>query len=163
VGLPGGRVELRDPAAAGAVVETLDLSALGTIDALEYLPATRELAIKTTTPGEERTLHVLGRDGTPHRTLVLDDPDLHVIDGVAHFTDGDGDGAGRLLVIDHPFVGSRALVFGLDGRRVSSFDYRATLGVVRPFEVTAVTTGPHAGSLALVDDYASELVIFRLP
>jgi hypothetical protein len=94
------------------------------------------------------------------RQIDLKDTGIAWIDAVAYFDAGQG---GRLLVLDHPFVGEHAYVTDLDGTLLASFSYREQLGVIRPFELAAITTGPDAGAFALVDDYASEIVVFNLP
>jgi hypothetical protein len=156
--LPDGTVLLFD--AAGAQVGTIDLTWLGGVEALEHIPPTGELVVKTSVPGEERLLHVVTREGAPVRQIDLSATGIAWIDALAYFDAGEG---GRLLVLDHPFVGDSAYVTDLDGALITSFSYREELGVIRPFELAAITTGPNAGAFALVDDYASEIVVFQLP
>lgn len=55
-----------------------------------------------------------------------------------------------------------AVVTDLAGTFVSQFSIGDELHLFFPNEVTAVTTGPYAGALAIVDINTNEIVVFRL-
>jgi hypothetical protein len=144
---------------------------LGQPLALGYLPGTDEFIVAfsgAVGPGqalERLKLRVISRAGALVRTIDLAGTGTAGVNGVEYFEDPQG-GGGRLLLI--AAVG-RMIVTDLDGnsRRPNGtvygeFNVRVKLGLITRNDVAAITSGPLAGSFAIVDASGGEVVIFRL-
>ena len=138
--------------------------------ALAYLPGTNEFVVGFNgTPAnqvlERLRLRVISRTGTLVRTIDLAGTGTAGVSGVEYFEDPQG-GGGRLLLVASF---GRMIITDLDGssRRLNGslygeFNVRVKLGLITRNDVAAITSGPLAGSFAIVDANGGEVVIFRL-
>jgi hypothetical protein len=144
---------------------------LGRPLALTYIPATNEFVVGFDGNGtpdpqaERRRLRVFSRTGTLSRTIDLTATGNAGVGGLSYFDDPNG-GGGRFIII-----GSAGRVFVTDlngdsrnpnGTLRREFNIRVKLGLILRNDITAITTGPLAGSFAVVDRSGGEVVIFTL-
>jgi hypothetical protein len=111
-----------------------------------------------------RTLYVLSRAGALVRTLDLTATGAGGIGGLDYYLDSGGNerfiilsSAGRVIVTDlngNSRNGSGFLIF--------EFNSRVKLALLARVDIAAITTGPLAGSFAIVENRGGEVVIFRL-
>jgi len=151
---------------AGALAETIDMSAAGSPSAVAYMPSRREFAVRFTGDANARTLFIFSREGKLSRTVDLSATGITSIAALTHFGAARG-GEGQLLVLDAPLtdadpVTNRAVVTTLDGSLVGDFDTRKSLGVLNPGDVAEITSGNEAGLLSIIDRSSNELVVFSM-
>jgi hypothetical protein len=138
---------------------------------LAYLPATDEFVVGflgVPGPGqaqERLRLRVISRTGALVRTIDLTATGIAGVNGLEYFEDSQG-GGGRLLLIG---AFGRVIVTDLDGNSrdansfvLGEFNSRVKLGLITRNDIAAITSGPLAGSFAMVDGSGGEVVIFRL-
>ncbi len=146
---------------AGTLAERLSLAAAlagtGTPGGIGQLADRREFAISLGT--RPATLRIVDRSGAFVRDVDFAGAGV-VAATLFTYLPPTGTRAARFLVAD--WTGTRAVITDADGNLVGEFDYRAELGVVEPSGLTAIGSGRWAGAFAIVDDGASELVLFRL-
>lgn len=157
LGVPHNFIRLYDPS-TGLSVSEVDTPALGTDPprALDYIPPTDQFAAVFT--GGPPVVKIASRTGALVRTINIGATGLTSPSSVAYFDPTDGSG-GRLLLVQ----ALNAAVTDLDGNAVLTFNIREKLNLLVPVDVSAITTGPQAGALAIVDRDNSELVVFTLP
>jgi hypothetical protein len=122
--------------------------------AITYLPKAQEFIVST----QQRlsTLFVLSRKGALRRTIDLSSTGIARASSVAFLPMRL---PGQLLITDRD--STRGVFIGLEGQKLGEFDFKRDLQVLRPGEVSAITTGDDAGAIAVVDTDNSELVVFR--
>lgn len=134
---------------------------------LAYLPGSDEFVVSFSgIPAFERQrLRVFSRAGALVRTIDLSATGAVGINGIEYFEDSQG-GGGRLLLMSET---GRMFVADLDGNSrnldgslLREFNSRVKLGVLTPTDLAAITSGPLAGSFAVLDGNGGEVVIFRL-
>jgi hypothetical protein len=138
--------------------------------ALAYIPATHEFVVNFNglngNPSqslERRSLRVISRTGVLVRTIDLTSTGTASATGLDYFSSPGGDrliimgSAGRVFITDlnGNSRDSNGLLFG-------EFNIRVKLGLIDRTDITAITTGPLAGSFAVVVGTSSECVIFKL-
>jgi len=126
---------------------------------LAYVPPTREFAVWAPVSFlGPPFLFFLDRAGAFSRLILLEPLGIERVDDVAYF-DTDGTiGGGRLMIVDGRL--GEAVVTDLDGNLIDRFDTESTLAVLTPGAVSAITSGPQAGSFGMLDAANRELVVF---
>ena len=149
----------------GALEETIDVSAVGSPVAVAYIPTTNQFAVRVNEAGKAAMLFILSRTGQLVRTLDLSGTGIRSIVALAFFNPGHPSG-GQFFIVDGPPAGGEilnlAFVTDFNGQPLMKVDYRGELGVLTPVDVSTITTGPDAGSLAIIDRSSNELVVFAL-
>lgn len=140
----------------------IDTRALGTPQVISYIPPTREfvLVFRDAQDATKRSkLFVLSRQGAVSRVIDLAPAGVARITAAAFFNPQHPTG-GQFFVTE----GDRntAFVTDFNGAVLDKFSVRDSFGLLSPNAATAITTGPEAGALALINGETSELVVFRL-
>jgi len=141
---------------------------------ITYIPTTDEFLIGfngnpvdpiSAQQAEKRRLRVFSRAGAFVREIDLTPTGTESVAALTYFEDAGG-GGGRLMILGSA---GRILITDLDGHSLKSngrlfgeFNGRAKLDMVTRAAIAAITTGPLAGSFAMVDRRGGEIVIFRL-
>jgi hypothetical protein len=161
----------------GTFNSQIDLSAaalgqnLGAPAGITYIPTTNEFALAFQGAANDpnraavrRTLYVLSRNGALLRTLDLTATGAGAIGGLDYYVDPAGNerfiilaSAGRIIITDLNGNSRNA-----SGFLIFEFNSRVKLGLLARVDITAITTGPLAGSFAVIENRGGEVVIFRL-
>lgn len=104
-------------------------------------------------PAPQLELTIIDRSTWDEDIIVLDSV-VGCVRSLAYFDDG---GVGKLLVACDP---ADVVAIELDGSNPVAYDLGATLGVLDVGALSAITTDPHPGAFALIDQ--SEMVVFTL-
>lgn len=137
---------------------------------LAYIPTTHEFVINfnglngnPNQPLERRSLRVISRSGTLVRTIDLTATGIDIITALDYFSSSAGE---RLIIMG---ASGRIFITDLSGSSRDSngvlfgeFNMRAKLGLIDKHDITAITTGPLAGSFAVVVATTGECLIFKL-
>lgn len=149
----------------GALEETIDVSAVGSPVAVAYIPTTNQFAVRVNEAGKAAMLFILSRTGQLVRTMDLSGTGIRTIVALTFFNPSHPSG-GQFFIVDGPPAGGPiidlAFVTDFNGQPLMKVDYRQELGVLSPIDVSTITTGPDAGSLAIIDRGSNELVVFAL-
>jgi uncharacterized protein YjiK len=135
---------------------------LGIPQVINYIPSTNEFVLvfrDAQDPTKRSKLFVLTRTGAVSRVIDLAAAGVARITAVAFFNPQHPSG-GQFLVIDGDL--NTGFVTDFTGATLDKFSIRDTLGLLTPSAVTAITTGPDAGALAVINGENSEIVVFRL-
>ena len=142
----------------GNLVKQIDVSAIGTPNAICYIPTTKQFAVSFTNAPLQ--LDILDQSGGLVRSIDLSSTALDTITSVAFFDPKDSSG-GKFLVLGG-FNSSLAVVTDFNGKEKGEFNYRAALDVISASDVAAITTGPQKGAFSLVSPDDSEIVVFSI-
>jgi hypothetical protein len=124
---------------------------------LTYLPDVRHFAI--TSGGMPTTLRIVDRAGA-----LVRDVDFSATGLVSTFSrtylPATGDRGARFVFSD--LSGTDIVTTDVDANVVGRFDYRSELRVNEPPVIAAITSGPMAGAMAVVEQGTHDLVVFRI-
>jgi uncharacterized protein YjiK len=142
----------------GNLAGQIDLSAFGTPSALDYIPTTKQFAVKFN--NAPLMIDIIDGKGNLVRSIDLSSTALDAISGMAFFNPSDPSG-GEFLVLGSSGA-NIALITDFLGDVKGEFNYREALGVINPTDVAAITTGSQKGAFSLVDNGNSQLVVFTV-
>ena len=149
----------------GALMETVDLSVVGSPLAIAYISTTNEFVVRVSEAGKATTLFVVTRTGQMVRTIDLSQTGIRSVVALTFFNPQHSSG-GQFFIVDGPLAGDAvinlAFVTDFNGTPLNKIDYRAELGVLAPADVATITTGKNAGALSIVDRSSNELIVFEL-
>ena len=150
---------------AGQVVETIDLSAIGFPYAMRYFPHLGQFGVVFVDPATGRprsSIHFFSRTGAHVRELNLSASAAQIFS--LAFFDPDHPSGGQLIMIvaQAGTLAQQVLVTDLNGTVLRQLDPLPDLGILAPFQVAAITSGPDRGAFAILDPSQYELTVFRL-
>lgn len=141
----------------GEIQDKLDLSEHMPIVAVDYLPSRGQFILLAGSKELGQELRLVTREGS-----AVGEFDLQALSGIDHavsmasyeFQDQIG-----VVVAQTPEEGSAMVAFDLDGRRRWSLNYRETLGIVYPSNMTAIDMDI-VPSFAVSDAGSSKIAVF---
>lgn len=153
-----GELWMVDP--QGNKVSSLDLSAHSPIQAIDYIPSTKQFVLLRGAVGSKQELHLVTREGTAVGEFDLSE--LAGIDSAVSMASYHWGSAPAFVVGQTPEAGTQFVAFNLNGDRLWQMDYREELDIVYPANLSSVD-GNFVQAFAVSDPGSSKISLFPLP